>query len=172
MLRLAIFLGAVLLLFQAGFHRVPEPPPTAPAAKPAARTLTSRIAARPLARREPAAALPSDAEAPPTPAPFGLSDTTAGDPAGLLPGPDRMAPVARFTVAAPRLPLRAGPSDLYPELGTLSRGETVIISGDTGAAWLWAMSENGLSGYVAAGLVMPAEPVAKPAGRDPVPPVD
>lgn len=172
MLRLAIFLGAVLLLFQAGFHRVDEAPAAA-AAKPAARTLTSRIGARPLARSEPAVPLlPGDGNVP-TPAPFGSAETRAADPARLLPPPGRAGADLHFTVAAPRLPLRAGPSEFYPELGTLARGEALTASRPEYRGWLWVTTgDRALSGYVEAALVLPAGPsgpAAGAAGRGGVP---
>ncbi len=173
MLRLAIFLGAVLLLFQAGFHRIGEAPAAVPAVKPETRTLTSRIAARPLARRESAVPpLPGEGS-PTTPPPFPLAETRAADPARLAPPAGRAVAELHFTVAAPRLSLRAGPSEFYPELGTLARGEALTASRPDHRGWLWVTTaDRALSGYVEAALVLPADPpeqVAKMAGGGGVP---
>lgn len=176
MLRLAIFLGAVLLLFQAGFHRVGEAPAGVPAAPPETRTLTSRIAARPLARREPAVPQLPGEESPATPAPFPLAETRTADPARLARPAGAADSSLWFVVAAPRLSLRAGPSEFYPELGTLPRGEALVASRPEHRGWLWVTTaDRELSGYVEGTSVLPADPTdlaAKVAGRGGVPQAD
>ncbi|MEI2806374.1 SH3 domain-containing protein [Albidovulum sp.] len=155
MLRLAIFLCCVLLLFKAGSHRVAEPLAAAPAAKVALQTLTSRIGGPKVARTEPAMPALPRADLPQSPAPLPSAETRAADPARLAPRPQDAG--RRFTVEVTRLPLRSGPSQIYPELGALSRGETVLLSGDTTGEWLWVRAQKtGVSGYVAARYVAPA----------------
>ncbi len=158
MLRLAIFLCCVLLLFKAGSHRVGEPLVAAPAPKLALQTLTSRIGGPKIAHAEPAVPGLPRSDLPQAPAPLPSAETKEADPARLAPPAELADTGRRFTVAVPRLPLRAGPAPIYAELGTLSRGETVIVSGATGGEWLWVRAEKtGVSGYVTARQVTPAE---------------
>jgi uncharacterized protein YgiM (DUF1202 family) len=158
MLRLAIFLCCVLLLFKAGSHRVADSLAAAPGPKVALQTLTSRIGGPTVARTEPAVPALPRADLPEPPAPLPSAETRAADPARLAPPADPEEAGRRFTVAVARLPLRTGPSQIYPELGALSRGETVTLSGDTTGEWLWVRAQKtGVSGYVAARYVAPAE---------------
>ncbi len=158
MLRLAIFLCCVLLLFKAGSHRVADSLAAAPAPKVALQTLTSRIGGPTVARTEPVVPALPRADLPEPPAPLPSAETRAADPARLAPRPEPEDAGRRFTVAVPRLQLRAGPSPLYPELGALPRGATVIVSGDAAGEWLWVRArDGGVSGYAGARQVMPAE---------------
>jgi hypothetical protein len=159
MIRLAMFIAVVLLLFQAGFHRVRPAPATGPgtSATVAAAPLPDRIG-RPLPAREDRAAPALPAGFPATPAAFDLAAATRADPATLpgSPAPEGNPniPAAHFRVAAARLSLRAGPSSLYPEIATLLGGDTLLAPLPESGGWLWVSAERaGLSGYVAAGLV-------------------
>lgn len=158
MVRLMVFLGVVLLLFQAGIREIAPPGAVPPSPRTVAIDYASRIAgpARPAAER--GIPRPPAADADVTSAPFDLSLTTLADPASLAGDPEQRASGARFQVAAPKLSLRAGPSFLYPELATLSRGDLVVASGPGEGDWLWVRAQNaGLSGYVAAALVTRTE---------------
>jgi hypothetical protein len=85
------------------------------------------------------------------------------------PGPDAV-------VAADALTLRAGPGTVYARLGTLRRGDSLIViarakTGD----WLAVTSEAGKSGWVAAPYVdlnvpLEAVPVATGVPPTPIPP--
>ena len=156
MFRLAIFLLVVILLFRAGFHRVAEP--SAPAPRAVASTLTSRIGGPPVARTEPAVPGLPGADLPQTPAPFLSAELREADPAQPAPAAEPEGASQHYTVIVLRLPLRAGPSRFYPELATLSRGDTVTATRLESAEWLWARTRSGaLRGYVPAGSVTPAE---------------
>lgn len=153
MFRLAIFLLVVILLFRAGFHEVA--PRAAAVAAPSVTQMqpTSRIVGRAPAAERPVPALPG-ADLPETPAPLGLGATTHAEPATL--SPTARPAGERFTVAAPQLALRAGPSPAYRELATLDRGQRLLASGPGGGDWLWVRTEDGsVSGYAASGLLTP-----------------
>lgn len=155
MLRLAIFLGVVLVLFQAGTRTVAPPPAAAPAPLAAWTPETTTVQGPYLAASAgPAITLP-DWEPAPDPAPFDLSATSAADPR-LLVGSATDTPEADtiWHVAVSRLPLRSGPSPAYPELGALTQGQTVISDGIGEGGWIWVRTEDSaLSGYIASHLV-------------------
>ena len=155
MLRLAVFLAVVLVLFQAGTRNV-APLPIAAPEPVAARTPENTIVQGPrlAAGAAPSIVLP-DWEPAPDPAPFDLRTTTAADPRLLIaPAPDAPETDNIWRVAVPRLSLRSGPSPAYPELGALSEGQTVVIDGIAGGDWIWVRTEDSaLSGYTASRLL-------------------
>ncbi len=155
MLRLAVFLGVVLVLFQAGTRNVASPPAAAPAPV-VARTPENTTVQGPYlaASAGPSIAFP-DWEPASDPVPFDLSTTTAADPRLLVGSATAAAePDNIWRVAVPRLSLRSGPSSAYSELGALTEGQTVISDGIGGGDWIWVRTEDSaLSGYIASRLL-------------------
>ncbi len=153
MLRLAVFLGVVLLLYQAGTRQVGVAP-SASDEKAVRWTLeNTRIAGPKIAKDRVATVDLMADDTDPAPA-FDLSETLADDPR-LLPGETHLEGDGEaWRVAVPKLSLRAGPSQLYPELATLGHGETVISAGAGTGDWLWVRTEDASrSGYIAARLL-------------------
>lgn len=155
MLRLAIFLGVVLVLFHAGTRNVASPPETASARIAALTPEKTKVHGPYLAASAgPAITLPNWEPAP-DPAPFDLSTTTGVDPrmlAAVAPDPAETENIWRVNVM--QLPLRAGPSLIYPELGALTLGQRVISDGIGDGDWIWVRTEDySISGYVASNLI-------------------
>ncbi|OYX44968.1 MAG: hypothetical protein B7Z02_02715 [Rhodobacterales bacterium 32-67-9] len=102
----------------------------------------------------PAITLPSWEPAP-DPAPFDLSTTTGVDPRLLAAvASDQSETDNIWHVDVLRLPLRAGPSLVYPELGALTLGQKVISDGVGDGDWIWVRTEDySISGYVASNLI-------------------
>lgn len=157
MLRLAIFLCVVVLLFRAGMRPDATPAAALRPAPPAATTVESRIGAWSGMSRDGALPALPGRVFPETPAPFDLASTTRAEPARLAAAaPDSTG--QRYAVPIARLALRAGPSFRYPELATVARGEVLIARGARSGDWLWVETgPGGPSGYVAAGLLRPAD---------------
>ncbi|GEM_PF-4782790 len=157
-LRLALFMVAVLLLFRAGTLEAPGPRQDSPAPgaagdDPRAEAMTERrIAARRPKGLAPVG-LPDDGTAPAA-GPFDLSQSTAAEPAGLSAA---ARPARRFwQVTARRLAVRAGPSVLYAEIASLGRGDLVSGIDSAEAGWLWLRNDaGGIVGFATAADLAP-----------------
>lgn len=166
MLRLAVFVLAVLLLFRAGSHEA-APPRAAPVAPPGSGFATARVAAPPLRPLAPVILPGGSDDAPP--APFDASATTTVDPASLPASPHRAQRAGArqlWRVTAERLALRAGPSDLYPAVGALLRGDLASGTASDQAGWLWLRSDAaGTAGFAPADRLTPWPPARQPAAQ-------
>lgn len=151
MLRLAVFVLVVLLLFRAGSHEAP-PPRAAEAAPPEASFATARVAAPPTPPLAPLV-LPVWRDDAPL-ARLDPSATTAADPASLPAAPQGVQHVGTrrlWRVTAERSALRAGPSEFYPAVGALVRGDLVSGIDSDKAGWLWVRDDSaGTVGFVPA----------------------